>query len=127
MNARLFLLVLAAAVLAACATQPAPLQGEFAQITPRDAVQRDSTGTLVRWGGRIVRTEPQSNRTCFEMISTKLGSNGRPYWASDDVGGRFIACKTGFYDPAVFEATTTASRASPPTWCTCGRCASGWT
>ena len=71
-------LALAALLLAACATQPRPLQGEFAEITPRDAVQRESTGTMVRWGGRIVRTEPQSNRTCFEMISTKLGSYGRP-------------------------------------------------
>ena len=43
------LLAFATTVLAACATQPLPLQGEFAQITPRDAVQRDSTGSLVRW------------------------------------------------------------------------------
>jgi outer membrane lipoprotein len=100
---RASILAVAAVLLAACATQPLPLQGEFTDITPRDAVQRDSTGTMVRWGGRIVRTEPQSNRTCFEMISTRLGSYGRPYWASDDVGGRFIACKAGFYDPAVFQ------------------------
>lgn len=101
---RIVALGLAALLLAACASQPKPLQGEFAQISPQDAVERDSTGAMVRWGGRIVRTEPLANRTCFEMISTRLNSYGRPYWASDDVGGRFIACRTGFYDPALFSA-----------------------
>ena len=100
---RIVALGLSALLLAACASQPKPLQGEFAQISPQDAVERDSTGAMVRWGGRIVRTEPLANRTCFEMISTRLNSYGRPYWASDDVGGRFIACRTGFYDPALFE------------------------
>jgi outer membrane lipoprotein len=92
-----------AASLAACATAPQPLQGQFTPVTPREAVERDSTGAVVRWGGRIVEVEPQPNRTCFQMISTRLDVSGRPYWASDDVGGRFIACRTGFYDPAVFE------------------------
>lgn len=103
MNTRLAVLATATALLAACASQPQPLQGAFAQISPRDAVTTDSTGAMVRWGGRIVDVEPQTNRTCFEMISTRLSNTGRPYWASDDVGGRFIACRTGFYDPALFE------------------------
>lgn len=103
MNVRLAMLAIAAAVLAACASAPQPLQGEFNPITPRDAAIGDSTGASVRWGGRIVNVEPQANRTCFEMISTSLGSSGRPYWGSDDTGGRFIACRTGFYDPAIFE------------------------
>lgn len=94
---------LASVLLAACSTVPQPLQGEFNQITPREAVELDSTGALVRWGGRIVQVEPKENRTCFEMISTRLNANGRPYWATDDTGGRFIACRAGFYDPAVFE------------------------
>jgi len=93
----------ACALLAACATQPQPLQGQFATVTPREAVDHDSTGAVVRWGGRIVSVEPGENRTCFEMLSTRLDSSGRPYWGSDEVGGRFIACRTGFYDPALFE------------------------
>lgn len=103
MKTRLAVLATATVLLAACASQPQPLQGAFAQISPRDAVTTDSTGAMVRWGGRIVAVEPQPNRTCFEMISTRLSNTGRPYWASDDVGGRFIACRTGFYDPALFE------------------------
>ena len=95
--------VLAAGLLAACATQPTPLQGEYVEVTPQDAASADVTGQVVRWGGRIVRTEPQDNRTCFEVLSTRLDAYARPYWATDDVGGRFIACRAGFYDPAVFE------------------------
>ena len=59
---------------------------------------------MVRWGGRIVHTDPLPNQTCFEVLSTRLGSYGRPYWAGDDVGDRFIACRAGFYDPALFQA-----------------------
>jgi outer membrane lipoprotein len=105
MNTRLTALtaVLALATLAGCATQPKPLQGDYTAITPRNAVDSDQTGAVVRWGGRIIQVEPKANRTCFEMISTRLSGNARPYWASDDTGGRFIACRSGFYDPAVFE------------------------
>lgn len=103
MKTRLAVLALAGALLAACASQPRPLQGTFAQISPQDAIATDSTGAMVRWGGRIVQVEPQPNRTCFEMISTRLDTYARPYWATDEVGGRFIACRTGFYDPALFE------------------------
>lgn len=103
MKVRLYPLALAAVLLSACASAPQPLQGSFTEITPRDAADRDATGSMVRWGGRIVGVEPQTNRTCFEMISTRLSDYGRPYWATDDVGGRFIACRNGFYDPALFE------------------------
>ena len=103
MKARIALPILAAALLAACASQPRPLQGTFNEITPRDAAASDATGATVRWGGRVVGVEPHPNRTCFEMMSTQLSGHGRPYWAADDVGGRFIACRTGFYDPALFE------------------------
>ena len=92
-----------AGLLAACASQPKPLQGSFAELTPRDAAETDATGSPVRWGGRIVQVEPGPDRTCFEMLSTRLDHFGRPYRASDDTGGRFIACRAGFYDPAVFE------------------------
>ena len=92
-----------AVALAGCVSAPRPLQGQFDPMTPRQAVERDATGAVVRWGGRIVEVEPQPNRTCFQMISTRLDVSGRPYWATDDVVGRFIACRTGFYDRAVFE------------------------
>jgi len=101
---RLIPVALATALLAACATTPPqPLQGQFTAITPSQALDRDATNALVRWGGRIVAVEPGQNRTCFEMLSTGLDGTGRPYWKTDEIGGRFIACRTGFYDPALFE------------------------
>lgn len=103
MKIRIATLALVTLALSACVTQPVPLQGTFAQVTPRQAVETESTGAVVRWGGRIVQVEPHENRTCFEMISTRLNANARPIWETDDVGGRFIACRTGFYDPALFE------------------------
>ena len=103
MTYRLILPAVATLLLAACASQPKPLQGAFAGTTPHAAVDTDQTGAMVRWGGRIVQVEPRADATCFEMISTRLTATGRPYWASDDTNGRFIACRAGFYDPAVFE------------------------
>lgn len=103
MKIRIAILALASVALAACASQPRPLQGTFSEITPQQAASTESTGAMVRWGGRIVQVEPGPNRTCFQMLSTRLSDFGRPYWATDEVGGRFIACRDGFYDPALFQ------------------------
>ena len=94
---------MASVVLAACATQPMPLQGEYLAVTPRDAAAAQQTGAVVRWGGRIVQTLPRDNNTCFEVLATPLDSSARPHYNSDTDDGRFIACRSGFYDPAVFE------------------------
>ncbi len=103
MNIRIPVAGIAVVLLAACATQPKPLQGTFQPLTAHEASAGDHTGALVRWGGRIIRTEPRPDQTCFEVISTRLSADGRPHWASDDTWGRFIACRTGFYDPALFQ------------------------
>ena len=114
MKLRSFVLAVGSAtVLAACVSQPKPLQGVFAEISPQDAVATDRTGAVVRWGGRVVEVEPQSNRTCFQMISTRLGGTSRPLASSDDTGGRFLACRTGFYDPALFQPLVDAGFSVP--------------
>ena len=91
-------------VLSACATTapPDPLAGDYPALTPHDAVVGNHAGTSVRWGGRIIRTEPRQDRTCFEVVSTELDAEGRPRWTGDDTWGRFIGCREGFYDPALF-------------------------
>ncbi len=103
MTFRLLAAAAATVLLAACASQPAPLQGAFTDLTPHQAAETDVTGAYVRWGGIVVQVEPQANATCFEMMSTRLNASGRPNWARDDSTGRFIACRAGFYDPAIFE------------------------
>jgi len=103
MMTRLIFLVASAALLSACVSQPKPLQGTFTETTPSAAMQTESIGVAVRWGGRIVSVEPRADSTCFEMISSNLDGSARPAREKDASNGRFIACHAGFYDPAVFE------------------------
>ena len=91
-----------AAALASCATVPAPLQGQFAAVTPRDAVNAGGSGQAVRWGGEIIKVEPKSDQTCFEILARPLDDSARPT-TRDPSGGRFIACRSGFYDPEEFQ------------------------
>ncbi|AMJ57389.1 MULTISPECIES: Slp family lipoprotein [Stenotrophomonas] len=104
MKTRILLVAAASLVLAACATAPKPLQGQFTPVSPRDAVSQKQTGAPVRWGGRIIETIPGQGETCFQMIARPLNGSGRPSTTSSDASdGRFLACRAGFYDPAVFE------------------------
>ncbi len=103
MNIRLVLPVIAALSLAACATAPKPLQGQFNPVAPREAAAQP--GALVRWGGSIIETRPGPDQTCFQMLGRPLAGTGRPSSSDSDANdGRFIACRTGFYDPAIFQA-----------------------
>ncbi|KGO97920.1 Slp family lipoprotein [Novilysobacter defluvii] len=104
MKIRLTLLALALAGLAGCATYPAPLQGGYTEMTAHQASSGDHTGLPVRWGGRIIAVEPGENRTCFQMLGIQLDGTGRPVRSSDRYDGRFLACRDGFYDPAIFQA-----------------------
>ena len=103
MNTKFLLTAVATLALSACATAPKPLQGQFSTVSPRDSVAQKQTGTPVRWGGRIIETIPGQGETCFQMIARPLNGNGRPSTTSADASdGRFLACRAGFYDPAVF-------------------------
>ena len=93
----------AALLLAGCVTAPKALQGEFSGIEPGQAAREGRMGERVRWGGRIVAVEPQATRTCFEVVGVRLGSDGRPL-ARDQSSGRFLACRSGFYEPEIFKA-----------------------
>jgi outer membrane lipoprotein len=96
--------LLAATLLAAgCATVPAPLQGPYAATFPAAAAERGVTGERVRWGGQVVGVHNEAAQSCFEIVGKALTADGRPV-ARDRSEGRFIACRAGFYDPAVFTA-----------------------
>lgn len=96
-----WLIVVAATGLASCATIPTPLQGQFAATLPRDAAASGSTHQAVRWGGEIIKVEPKADATCFEVLGRELDATARPMMR-DPAAGRFIACRSGFYDPEVF-------------------------
>lgn len=91
-----------AIVLGGCATHT-PVSGTFPPITPRAAQAGHDKGTVVRWGGILLKTLPGSKRTCFRVLGLPLADNGRP---RRDTGtretGRFLACAAGFYDPALY-------------------------
>ena len=86
---------------AGCATVPAPLQGQFATLSPASAVESDATGQAVRWGGTIAAVDTEAGQTCFQLVGRALNETARPV-ATDRAAGRFLACRQGFYEPQVF-------------------------
>jgi outer membrane lipoprotein len=91
-------------VLAACATTPLPIaQGPFASLSLKQALSGEAVGSRVRWGGMIISVAPLKTESCFEILSRPLDSDGEPK-QTDQTEGRFIACGTGFYDPAAYPA-----------------------
>ncbi len=90
-----------ATLVSACATVPKPIAGDYSDLGPRQAVDSHANGQRVRWGGEIIKVDPQENVTCFEVLSRDLSAEARPI-RRDHSQGRFIACRDGFYDPALF-------------------------
>jgi outer membrane lipoprotein len=95
------LAILSCLSLSACTSIPEQLEGDYSTLIPKNATEKDLE-TAVRWGGVILETRPESDYTCFEILSKQLQTSMRPK-NSDQASGRFIACKPGFYDPEVFE------------------------
>jgi len=97
-----------ALTLVSCASAPSALQGQFSTLSPAESATTTPPpiGTQVRWGGRIIETLPENGRTCFQILARPLGSSGRPSsntTALDSSQGRFLACRAGFHDPAVYQ------------------------
>jgi outer membrane lipoprotein len=88
------------AMLSGCASIPAPLAGDYPEFQPEQATER-SVGARVRWGGQIIETRPEQDETCVEILAKELAGDYRPR-AGDLSFGRFLACRDGFHDPAVF-------------------------
>lgn len=90
--------------LSACATMPLPInQGTFSDETPSMALEQEAIGKRVRWGGLIISVTPSGEKTCFEVLSRPLDSDGEPK-PEDTTEGRFIACSGQFLDPAAYPA-----------------------
>lgn len=100
---RIPLLAALGLALSACATAPQQLQGQYAALQPDQAAAEQRVGEQVRWGGRIVEVRTEKLRSCFEVVGAPLDAAGRPRRV-DRSTGRFIACRSGFYEPQVFAA-----------------------
>lgn len=92
-------------VLSACATIPAELKsgGPYSAVTPHQAQSGDHNGERVRWGGVLIRTAPQNEQTCFEVMGLPLDRGAEPRGGNQSIG-RFIACAKGFYEPVLYAA-----------------------
>ena len=95
------LVMITCLLLGSCTSIPEQLKGEYTALTPKGTTENDLQ-TPVRWGGTLLDTRPEDKYTCFEILSKQLQTSTRPI-ISDQAGGRFIACKPGFYDPEVFK------------------------
>ena len=73
---RLFLPL--ALLVGGCVSMPAALQGEFMPIQPGDAARSGVINAPVRWGGRVLKVEPQADYSCFEVVGMPLDTLGRP-------------------------------------------------
>src|SRR6185312_17051005 len=94
---------IAALALGGCASVPPQLAGQnFSAIAPQQAARENTSGEHVRWGGSIVAVNPESDKTCFEILSRELYTDARPRPRSQS-SGRFIACSKGFYDPELYK------------------------
>jgi len=89
-----------ALLLAACASTPQALRGDFPGPEPATASD-SSIGQSVRWGGRLLEVRPEANRTCFEILALPLDDTAQPQQGAEP-GRRFLACRDGFVDPAAF-------------------------
>lgn len=95
------LATMTALLLSACTTIPEQLKGDYVSLVPKNTTE-SNLQTPVRWGGVILETRPEDNYTCFEVLAKPLQTSMRPK-DTDQAGGRFIACKPGFYDPEIFD------------------------
>jgi len=89
-------------LLSACASMPPQqLAGDFSRTSPQQARDANTKGQHVRWGGEIIHVDPGADATCFEVLGRELTEEARPD-RHDAQQGRFLACRTGFFDPEVF-------------------------
>ncbi|WP_414039798.1 Slp family lipoprotein [Acidithiobacillus sp. M4-SHS-6] len=90
------------ACLSGCATIT-PVSGTFPNITPMAAQTGNYNGQQVRWGGKLIETQPKKQQTCFTVLGEPLKTSGRPRTEKGEAHiGRFIACAPGFYDPMLY-------------------------
>lgn len=95
-------LLLTAGLMAGCASVPESLEGNYAESLYPNQATEQSIDANVRWGGAVIETRPQSDRTCIEVLAKPLDRRAQPEMSDED-NGRFLACQSEFIDPEIFE------------------------
>lgn len=106
MNRRrpLALVLLAAALLAGCASGPLPVEGVARDLTPGrvTADPAAATGRTVLWGGVIVNAKNLPERTRLEILAYPLDERSQRPLTGQAPAGRFLAFKAGYLETAEF-------------------------
>ncbi len=98
MKTQSIITLLCTALLSGCLNSPQIMQGEYADISPKQSIS-SITNESIRWSGVILQTLNNNEHTCFEIIETKTSKTGRPMKNISKQNERFLACKEGTLDP----------------------------
>jgi outer membrane lipoprotein len=100
------LLGLALVALSGCVTYPVAkdLQRQAKPLTLSEVSANPGAyeGTIVIWGGRIIKTVNDVNSSAIYVLKLPLDSSGEPR-VQANTSGRFIASSKGFMDPEVYK------------------------
>ena len=92
--------------LSGCATYPVAknLRQQAKPLTLSQVAENPgaSQGTIVIWGGRIIKTVNDVNHSAVYVLKLPLDRDGKPR-VQGDTSGRFIASSRGFLDPEVYK------------------------
>lgn len=103
---RLLMGVLAAGVLAGCASTDVPqaireAPAEAPTLAQVRAEPPAHQGEAVRWGGEVAEVRNEAEATWLEIVQRPLRGSGAPE-AADRSEGRFLARVEGFLEPASY-------------------------
>ena len=93
-------------LLSGCVTYPIAknLQDQAKPLTLSQVVADPGAcqGTIVIWGGRIIKVDNDVNRSAIYVLEFPLEGSGEPQVLAN-TSGRFIASSKGFLDPEVYK------------------------
>jgi outer membrane lipoprotein len=106
MKPTIFLLGLALVTLSGCATYPVAknLRQQAKPVTLAQATENPGAhaGTVVIWGGRIIKTDNATNGGTLYVLKLPLDGNGKPQTHAESPG-RFIANSPEFLNPEMYQ------------------------
>ena len=107
MFSRMLLLMMAVALLSACAVAPPfkeqNLAGVNRSLSPGQAVKEEARNVQVLWGGVIVKAQNLRDHTDFTVLAFPLDKKSQRPDTDKVPGERFIARYSGYLETMVYE------------------------